>query len=61
MLLGDVVFWLGIGMLAGGLLWRMRLRRADYSLPRSSFPGPFPLMLSGVVLAIAGLYLIGAL
>lgn len=61
MLLGDVVFWLGIGMLAGGLLWRIRLRRADLAPPCSAFPGPYPLMLAGVVLAIAGLYLIGAL
>ena len=60
--LGDVVFWLGIGMLAAGLFWRVSLRRAGGpSAPRAVAAVPMALMLSGVVLAIAGLVLTGAL
>ena len=62
MLLGDVMFWLGIGMLAGGLLWRTRRRGAEPSVAsRRLSHVPSLLMLVGVVLAIAGLALIGAL
>ena len=62
MQLGDVVFWLGIGILAGGLLWRVSLRRASGpAAPRSVAAVPMALMLSGVVLVIAGLVLTGAL
>ena len=61
MVLGDVMFWLGIGMLAGGLLWRMRRRGAEPSVAsRRLSHAPSLLMLVGVVLAIAGLALIGA-
>ena len=61
MLLGDVVFWLGIVMLASGLYWRIRLRRGGFPPPRSSLAGPAALMLGGVALAIFGLLRIGAL
>ena len=61
MLLGDLVFWLGIVMLAGGLYWRIRLRRVGLPAPRSSLAGPAALMLGGVALAIFGLLRIGAL
>ncbi len=60
MLLGDVVFWLGIGMLAGGLYWRVRLRRSLPAGVRAPMGGPAVLMLGGVVTALAGLYLVGA-
>ena len=60
--LGDVAFWLGIGMLAGGLFWRVSQRRAGRpAAPRSVAAVPMAFMLGGVVLAIAGLVLTGAL
>ncbi|MCY4623727.1 MAG: hypothetical protein OXC99_01785 [Chloroflexi bacterium] len=62
MLLGDVVFWVGIVLLAGGLLWRVRLRRDDEAVGgRLAGRAPYLLMLAGVVLAIAGLVLTGTL
>ncbi|MDE2900029.1 MAG: hypothetical protein OXN15_03260 [Chloroflexota bacterium] len=61
MLLSDVVFWLGIGMLAGGLYWRVRLRRSLPAGVRTPKGGPAVLMLGGVVLALAGLYLVNAI
>ena len=62
MVVGDVVFWVGIVMLAGGLFWRLRNRRDDGSAGRR-FDGraPYLLMLAGIVLAIVGLALVGAL
>ena len=62
MLVGDVVFWVGIVMLAGGLFWRLRNRRDDGAAGRGSgVRAPYLLMLAGVVLAIVGLVLVGAL
>ena len=61
MLLGDVVFWAGIGMLAGGLYWRISLRRKLPEGVRAPMAAPAALMVGGIVLALAGLYLIGAL
>lgn len=61
MLIGDVVFWVGIGMLACGLFWRVRLRRTLPAGVRAPLGVPGVLMLGGVILAIAGLYLTGAL
>lgn len=61
MLLGDAVFWLGIGMLAGGLFWRAKLRRVVPAGFRRGGGAPMALMLGGVVIAIAGLYLTGSL
>ena len=62
MLLGDVVFWVGIVLLAGGLSWRVRNRRDGESAGRRlAGRAPYLLMLAGVVLAIAGLVQTGAL
>lgn len=62
MLIGDVVFWAGIVLLAGGLFWRIRLRRDDGAVPaRLGGRGPYLIMLAGVALAIAGLVMVGAL
>ena len=60
MLLGDVVFWVGIGMLAGGLFWRISLRRRLPEGVRAPMTAPAALMVGGIVLALAGLYLTGA-
>ncbi len=62
MLVGDVVFWVGIVMLAGGLFWRLRNRRDDGAAGRRlNWRAPYLLMLAGIVLAIVGLALVGAL
>ena len=62
MQLGDVAFWRGIGILAGGLFWRVSQRRAGGpATPRSVAAVPMAFMLGVVVLAIAGLVLTGAL
>ena len=58
-MLADVVFWAGIGMLAGGLYWRVKLRRSMPEGVRAPMGGPAALMAGGVVLALAGLYLTG--
>ena len=58
-MLAGVVFWAGIGMLAGGLYWRIRLRRSMPEGVRAPMAAPAALMVGGVVLALAGLYLTG--
>ena len=58
-MLASVVFWAGIGMLAGGLYWRIRLRRSMPEGVRAPMAAPAALMVGGVVLALAGLYLTG--
>ena len=58
-MLAGVVFWAGIGMLAGGLYWRIRLRRSMPEGVRAPMTAPAALMVGGIVLALAGLYLTG--
>lgn len=61
MLLGDAVFWLGIGMVAGGLYWRVQTRRSLPAGVRAPTGVPAALIVGGVVMALAGLYLVGAI
>ena len=60
--MGDLLFFLGIGLVIFGLVWRSRLRSSGEAITRRQFfSGPFAPILVGVVIAIWSLYKTGDL
>ena len=59
---GDFLFFLGMGLVIFGLVWRSRLRRSEEAITRRQFfSGPFVPIVVGVVIAIWSLYKTGDL
>ena len=66
---GDFLFFLGIGLVVFGLVWRSRRRRSQGALnqPRKAITrhqfltGPFAPIFAGIVIAIWSLYETGNL
>ncbi len=62
MAVGDFLFFLGMGLVIFGLVWRSRMRHPEEAITRRRFfSGPFVPISIGVAIAIWSLYKTGDL